>query len=402
MAVLAAALRARGHRAVVVALRESEPVCRALGAEVLGIDGSIDVALRAARGRFGDLLNSNPAGQGWLLWQWTRGLARPVVEAWLDRVRPGDAVVTGILGRPPALALVEGCGARMATVVFTGQVPTLHPESHCFDDWFTRSRAWNRVGVDLNWAVANQLGAELGRAARTRLGLPGRSPRALVRAADRWPTLVAASPVLVPPADDWPSRVVQTGWLGAPVPRWQPDDALDAFVRGGVPCAWVGWGSFSGASRPEDVEVLARAAALSGVRVLTPRVPGVADGRLSDEVLAVGPVPHAALFGRLDAVVHHGGAGTTHEALRAGVPSMAVPFGVDQPWHARRLHALGVGPAPVGIHQLTADRLATRLDDLVSNDRYRARASRLGERVRNERGPDAAVDALTRARVVSG
>ncbi len=399
MAVLARRLTDRGHRAVVIALHDAKQVCAELGAEFVGVDGSVDDALVSARGPIGQVLSRGSVGQAALLVHWVRQLAGPVSEVLGRCVRPGDAVVTGVLGRSAALALVEARHTRMATVVFTGQVPTLRPSSHYFDEWFTPSRAWNRMGVRLNWLVASELGHPIGVRLRSRLGLGRVSPRAEMHRADRWPTLVAASPVLVPPADDWPDGVVQTGWLGAPARDWAPDGELAGFLAEG-PVAWVGWGSFSAASREADVKLVAQAAALSGVRVLTPELIGLAQGRVSDEMLAVGPVPHSSLFGRLDAVIHHGGAGTTQEGLRAGVPSMAVPFGVDQPWHARRLHALGVGPAPVPIRRLDADTLARRLEALVGTASYRERAALIGARMRDERGPDAAVDALTRARVV--
>src|SRR6185436_12548919 len=77
-----------------------------------------------------------------------------------------------------------------------------------------------------------------------------------------------------------------------------------------------------------------------------------------DDVLAVGDVPHAWLFDRVAAVVHHGGAGTTGAALRAGRPAVVVPQAVDQPFWARALHARGAAPPPLDARRLTAEALA--------------------------------------------
>jgi UDP:flavonoid glycosyltransferase YjiC (YdhE family) len=73
-----------------------------------------------------------------------------------------------------------------------------------------------------------------------------------------------------------------------------------------------------------------------------------------DDVLVVDEAPHDWLFPRVAAVVHHGGAGTTAAALRAGVPAVVVPFGVDQPFWGARVAALGTGPRPIPVRALTA------------------------------------------------
>jgi sterol 3beta-glucosyltransferase len=62
------------------------------------------------------------------------------------------------------------------------------------------------------------------------------------------------------------------------------------------------------------------------------------------------PTSQVTIYGwstKLAAIVHHGGVGTTHTGLRAGIPTVVVPFFTDQPFWARRVAALGVGPAPI-------------------------------------------------------
>lgn len=74
---------------------------------------------------------------------------------------------------------------------------------------------------------------------------------------------------------------------------------------------------------------------------------GLRAEHLPKEIFQVSQVPHDRLFPRMAAVVHHGGAGTTAAGLRAGKPSVIVPFFGDQPFWGDRVHALGAGPAPV-------------------------------------------------------
>jgi UDP:flavonoid glycosyltransferase YjiC (YdhE family) len=121
---------------------------------------------------------------------------------------------------------------------------------------------------------------------------------------------------------------------------------------------------------------------------------GVRAEKLPEGVFAVESVPHRWLFPRVAGVVHHGGAGTTAEGLRAGAPAMIIPHMADQPYWGRRVHELGVGVKPVPRHKLTAEALAAGLRQLVGDDAMRARARALGEIIQAERGVEVAVGVI--------
>jgi UDP:flavonoid glycosyltransferase YjiC (YdhE family) len=121
---------------------------------------------------------------------------------------------------------------------------------------------------------------------------------------------------------------------------------------------------------------------------------GMRAGGASDRVFFLNNVPHDWLFPRVAAVVHHGGAGTTSAALRAGVPAVVVPFMSDQPFWARRVFKLGAGPKPIPREQLTADRLANAIHRAVTDPVTRLRAADIGRRIRAEDGVGRAVELL--------
>ena len=102
-------------------------------------------------------------------------------------------------------------------------------------------------------------------------------------------------------------------------------------------------------------------------------------------------VPHAWLFPRVAAVVHHGGAGTTAAGLRAGVPTIVIPFFGDQPFWGRRVADLGVGPQPIPRKKLTADKLAQALHQAATDAAMRRRAADLGATIQAEDGVACAV-----------
>ena len=115
---------------------------------------------------------------------------------------------------------------------------------------------------------------------------------------------------------------------------------------------------------------------------------------MSTNLFVLEDVPHAWLFPRVSAVVHHGGSGTTGAGLRAGVPSVLIPHIGDQPFWAKRVEELDVGPQPIPRRQLTAMQLAEAITTAVTDPGILSRAKRLGEQIRSEDGIGKAVGIL--------
>jgi sterol 3beta-glucosyltransferase len=123
---------------------------------------------------------------------------------------------------------------------------------------------------------------------------------------------------------------------------------------------------------------------------------GLSPANYSDRVFAIESVPHDWLFPRVAAVVHHGGAGTTAAGLRAGRPTIIVPFMADQPFWGRAVARLGVGPQPIPRQRLTVERLAGAIRRVVNDTEMQTRAAELGAKLRVEDGVSTAVEALNR------
>ena len=132
-----------------------------------------------------------------------------------------------------------------------------------------------------------------------------------------------------------------------------------------------------------------RAILLSGWGGLTAR-------DLPNTVFQGDNIPHSWLYPRMRAIVHHGGAGTTAAAFRAGVPAIVVPFHGDQFYWAKLVEDLGVGPKSIPRTKLTAERLAQAIERAVQDAAMAQRAKELGARIRNENGVARAVEAIER------
>ena len=122
---------------------------------------------------------------------------------------------------------------------------------------------------------------------------------------------------------------------------------------------------------------------------------GMGDADLPDTVFRVEDVPYDWLFERVKATVHHGGAGTTSESLRAGIPTVVVPFFADQPFWGWRVAELGAGPEPISRRSLRVERLANAIRRATSDRGMQARAGALGRRIRGENGIERAVEAFS-------
>ena len=98
------------------------------------------------------------------------------------------------------------------------------------------------------------------------------------------------------------------------------------------------------------------------------------------------PIPHWFFFPHCSAIIHHGGAGTTHSAARSGKPQMVVPLLLDQFYWGYRVMKTGVGPGSVNIKNISRKALEKKVVDLVSNPSYKNNASSMGKLIQNEDG----------------
>ncbi|MBZ0297747.1 MAG: glycosyltransferase [Anaerolineae bacterium] len=207
------------------------------------------------------------------------------------------------------------------------------------------------------------------------------------------PMLYAHSPAVLPRPSDWLSHWHVTGYWFLDAPdTWQPPAELLDFLKAGAPPVYIGFGSMSGRSPEQMAQLVCDALKQSGRRgVLAAGWGGMSRDKLDEDIYVLDAVPHDWLFPQVDAVVHHGGAGTTAAGFRAGVPSIIVPHFGDQLFWGKRAEKLGVGARPIPRKALTASQLAAAICQATGDVAMQQRAVALGETIRAECGIDNAI-----------
>jgi UDP:flavonoid glycosyltransferase YjiC (YdhE family) len=206
--------------------------------------------------------------------------------------------------------------------------------------------------------------------------------------------LYSYSTHILPIPPDWDETTQVTGYWFLDRGEWQPPEPLLHFLSNGPAPVYVGFGSVV-ADAERLTRIVLQAGQIAKQRmVLSTGWGGLVHVNGSMNVFTLDTAPHDWLFPRMEAVVHHGGAGTTAAGLRAGKPTVICPFSGDQPFWGRRVAALGAGPAIIPQKHLTAERLAEAIIEAVNNPIMHKQANELGERIRQEDGVGKAVEVI--------
>ena len=370
-------LQARGHEVGVTATREYAELVTSAGLRAELVDVDAMAYYREHLEREGMPAELRPQ------LRMLQGLARYMAPAVLDRLGRmrgsyDGVVTTAMTAGWPGLA---GWRVRSVLMMFVPALASLRGDASMFS--VVEGRSWRNLAAAL---------APLPTAVR----LVAPHPRAALGMA-RSAAFVAHSP-----------RLVRTGWVagrrvrcvGYPFPDLEPDAQLPAplaaWMEEGPPTAYVGMGSHTLPTVRRVLASAVEAATGRGLRVVLQAGSGLEHDLDPTLVRTVSDVPHALLLPRTAVVVHHGGAGTTASALLSGRPQVVVPFTMDQPFFARRVHEIGVGAAPVPAPDASPAALGRAFERALSPDVV-GRAAEEGRLVSREDGAGGAAAEIERA-----
>ena len=386
---LASGLLRAGHRVRMVTFESFRPMVESQGLDFHPVAGDAHALVAMMMGGSG-IGTRNPLVLMRSIMRSFGALADAYIDAFsADVLADSDAILNqlpaGLFGADVAEKL--GVPHLMLSVIPLEQTAA-------FANPLLSSRSFGALGNRLTYSIAAQLlwagFRPIMTRFRRRLGLSGGLPLWLRPRTD--PVINGFSPLVVPPPPDWGAHIQTTGYWLLDEADWQPPAPLLDFLQAGDPPVFIGFGSMVADDPARLTRLLIEAVDSAGCRAVF----GKGWANLGAEALpahihALDYTPYPWLLPRMAAVVHHGGSGTTGQALRAGVPSMVVAFGTDPPFCGARTAALGAGLPPLHIKSLTAEALARSLRTLLTDDGMRARAAELGASLRAERGIETAI-----------
>lgn len=302
-----------------------------------------------------------------------------------------DLLVAGVGGLFLTLALAEKLKLPLLQAYIFPFTPTKAFSAVLFPQFISKlggsvRRLSHHLFRQIMWQ-GSRIGDRLAR--QQVLGLPAAPFWGPYNAApfQRYPILYGFSPSVISKPSDWHHTHITGYWFLDEAPDWTPPTALLDFLQSGSPPVYIGFGSMGSRNPEATADLVLKAIALTGQRaILQSGWGGLSKNDLPDTTFMVDSIPHSWLFPLVAAVVHHGGAGTTAAGLRAGVPSIVIPFFGDQPFWGQKVAELGVGSAPILRKQLTAERLAEAIHRAVTDRSMRQRAADLGAKIRGEDG----------------
>lgn len=394
MLALALALRARGHVPVFCAPPDFEPWIAAHGFEFYGAGMDVGAFLSAHASAVVGRMAGLTGGLG--------VFRREVSEqfAVLAKVAEGADAIVGASLEFAAASIAERQGVPYLFALFAPML--LRSREH--PPYLLPSLRLPGVLHDWGWGLSRILTNRLLRPAidhqRERLGLApiGDTLAHLLSGT----LLLACDGQIAPVPADVRERCVQTGaWIMPPPGVGGLPEDLERFLAAGAPPVYVGFGSMTDPDPATTTRAILDACSRLQCRLVLSRgwgglgmAPGSAEG---GQVFVLGDAPHAAIFPRLAAVIHHGGSGTVATATRAGVPQAVVPHIADQYYWGERLRTIGVAPAPLPRSRLNATRLRDLIAPCLRDPLLVDHARTLAQAVGANRGVEAAADEIERA-----
>ncbi len=397
---IAVELHRRGHRAVIAASEIYRQIIESVGIEFRAIrpNGSINME---EEGEFIGLLSCCGQALDYGISYLIAPHLRTTYDDLVDVVGDADLVLTHHLAFAACVAAEKTGTPRVSGVLSPGSFmsaydsPSLAPLPTEASDHAMTLVANDAIHRAFRWqarfwsAPVRQLRAELGLPPSGDPFFEGQYSPKLV--------LGLFSQLLATPQPDWPPQTRITGFpLYNHQERQSLSPELEKFLQVGAPPLVFTLGSlvvWMPGNFYLDGAIAAQRLGYRAVLLMGKAADEIAPHELPEGVIAVNYVAHSAIFPRAAAIVHHGGIGTTAQALRSGRPMLVVPCAYDQPDNAARLVRLGVARMIARQH-CTVDVMSAELKQLLFDPSYAVKAAEVGRLVQAEDGAASASDAI--------
>jgi UDP:flavonoid glycosyltransferase YjiC (YdhE family) len=211
--------------------------------------------------------------------------------------------------------------------------------------------------------------------------------------------IYTVSPTLFPQRAYWPQHVKVVGYRERKKTRnWRPDQALTEFLNRNKKVLFVTFGSMTNPEPEEKTAMILEILERNSI----PAIINTASGGLmkpanhnAKTIHFIEQIPYDWVFPRVYAVIHHGGSGTTHTALKYGCAAMIIPHIIDQFLWNTLISNKGIGPKGIPINKLCKEQLEQKLMDLYSTKEYRQKAEYIAKEMKKENLDDLFYEVLS-------
>ena len=375
---LALALKSRGHTVTMSVPRLFEKQALASGVRFV-LQASDDIA---------GMLEETPDTANLL--EWTRRVIASQFKEIIPLLEDHDLLVSSNT-EFAAGSIAEYCGKPFVRTAYGPFLPSREIPPPVFP-WpkpnpvFRPVLLWGLLNVGLNFMVKKTLNKH-----RKSLGLPPIKDQSK-HAPENAFNFLMYSKFLGTVDNHWKYKWEAGGYCFNDALSYDREEAerLTAFIKKDErPTVFFSLGSCNVKQRDRFVEMLFDVCTARNYKLLVACGWWDVGARLGDRdnlFRMEGVIPHNLVFPQCTALIHHGGAGTTHSAARSGRPQMVVPLLLDQFYLSHRVKELGLGPEGARIKSISRKRLEQKVVDLVENPSYREKADSMGKLIRGENG----------------
>jgi len=196
------------------------------------------------------------------------------------------------------------------------------------------------------------------------------------------------SPSLFPRPDYWESNINVLGHHAVKKKtNWKPEKELSEFIDSNEQILFITFGSMTNPEPERKTKIILEILERNKI----PAIINTASGGLvkpdnfnSELIYFVSQIPYDWVFPKMYAVIHHGGSGTTHLALKYGCATLIIPHFIDQFIWDEVISELGLGPKGIKISRMTNKNLEPKVLELLRNSSFKERSERIGSQLGKE------------------
>jgi UDP:flavonoid glycosyltransferase YjiC (YdhE family) len=200
--------------------------------------------------------------------------------------------------------------------------------------------------------------------------------------------IYTVSPALFPRPDYWRENLKVVGYHERnKTTNWKPEKDLTDFLEKHNKILFITFGSMLNPAPEEKANTIIKILEQNKI----PAIINTAAGGLveperydTDLIYFISQIPYDWIFPKMYGIIHHGGSGTTHLALKYGCVTMIIPHIIDQFVWDTIISDLGVGPKGIKIGKINTKNLEHKILDLLYNNDYKQKSEQISNQMIKE------------------